>query len=228
MVWKAEQRARTSFVSGSPARYFARIVRAVVVSSLGVGGGFGLLCFIAVIVLHHGQNAVPAALQFGIGLGLGFAVFWATMLLLWDLTCRLQASKGLTYEIWELDQTRIVQFDGSLRDARSLSRQALLAVPYIKAVADEDDQYQIRAGVGPSWKSAGENMQVVIAPRDTENSWTITCKSSPLSSNIAFDYGKNFENVEAWVRSMNKLMGKATLAHIPIRRKQAKPEGSGS
>ena len=210
-------------MTGTPARYFARIVRAVVVSSLGFGGGIGLLCFIAVIVTSKAQNAVPAALQAGVVWGLGFAIFYAMMLLLWDLTCRLQAAKGIEYEVWELEQQRTFSFDGSLRDARSLSRQALLAVPYIKTVTDNDDPYLISASVGPSWKSAGESMQVNIAAGANENQWSITCKSSALSPKVAFDYGKNFENVEAWMRSMNKLMGKATLAHIQVKKK--KPEG---
>jgi hypothetical protein len=192
----------------------------VLVSSLGFGGGVGLLCFIAVIVLSHKENAIQAALQAGIVLGLMFAIFYAVMLLLWDLSVRVQAAKNLQYEIWELEQKRVVPFNGSLRDARSLSRQALLTVPYIKAVSDDDaDQCKITASVGPSWKSPGEAMHVQITEGPSENSWVITCNSSSLANNIAFDYGKNFENVEAWVRSINKLMGKATLAHIPLRKK---------
>jgi hypothetical protein len=188
------------------ARYFARIIRAIIVSSLGFGGGIGLLTFIAILVTTGKQEALGFALQTAIILGLVFGFFSALVLLLSDLTSRLFAAHGFREEIWELEQKREFEVEGALKDARILSRKALLAVPNVKAVADEDNEYAIRASVGASWKSPGEAMRVEIEPADAENRWRVKCISTCLSSNIAFDYGKNFENVEAWLRSMNGLV----------------------
>ncbi len=184
------------------ARYFARIIRAVIVSSLGFGGGIGLLTFIAILVTTGKQEAVPIALQAGIIIGLGFGIFSAALLLLSDLTSRLFAAQGFKTEIWELEQEREVEVQGTIKHARILSRNALLTVPNVKAVADEDNEFGIRASVGASWKSPGENMRVHIEPA-SENVWRVKCISTCLATNVAFDYGKNFENVESWVRSMS-------------------------
>lgn len=188
------------------ARYFARIIRAVIVSSLGFGGGIGLFTFIAILVSTGKQDALGVALQAGVIFGLGFGVLCALLLLLSDLTSRLFAAQGFgRTEVWELEQERQVEVEGTIKDARIMSRQALLAVPNVKAVADEDNEYSIRASVGASWKSPGEAMRVNIEPA-AENRWRVKCISTCLSKNIAFDYGKNFENVEAWLKSMETLM----------------------
>jgi hypothetical protein len=191
------------------ARYFARIVRALIVSSLGFGGGVFLFVFIAILVNTGKQDAVPIALRSGIIFGLGFAVLSALVLLLSDLTYRLFVAKGhKSVEIWDLEQEREVIINGSIREARSWSRQALLAVPNVKAVADDDSEYALRASVGASWRSPGEKMQIVISPIEegSEQRWLVKCVSACLQSNIAFDYGKNFENVESWLRKMNTLV----------------------
>jgi hypothetical protein len=193
-------------VSAGPSRYFARIIRAVVVSSLGFGGGIGLLIFIAIVV-NTGKRAgaLELALKAAVVLGIGFSVFFVLLLLLSDLTWRLYAAKGLHEEIWELDQTRKIELDGPLRQVRALGRHALLAVPNVKAVTDQDNELEILASIGQSWKSPGEKMQLLITPTDQENHWLVRCNSSCLAANVAFDYGKNFENVEAWQRAIQKL-----------------------
>jgi hypothetical protein len=192
-------------VRGKPSasRYFARIIRAVIVSSLGFGGGIGLLTFITILVFKGQQpSAISVALQAGMVLGVGFGFCLALLLLLSDLSGRLYAAKGHHDEIWELEQTREVEIEGPLREVRSRSRIALQRVPAIKSVIDDEDQYHIRGMVGQSWKSPGENMVVSIEAGESENIWRVRCTSSCLNSNIAFDYGKNFENVEAWLRSI--------------------------
>ena len=196
---------------GSISRYFARVVRALIVSSLGFGGGIGLLTFIAIIVNTGRQDALSIALQAGVVIGIGFGIVCAAVLLLSDLSSRLAVADGAYSEIWELEQKRIIQVKGTVRDARTLARNALQAVPNVKAVADEDDEMRIRASVGPTWKSPGEQLHVVIT-QDSEDLWSVACTSSCLSSNIAFDYGKNFENVESWAKSMRALMAEGAQA----------------
>jgi hypothetical protein len=190
------------------ARYFARIVRALLVSSLGFGGGIGLLVFIAILVNTGKQDALAIALRSGFVFGIGFGVFSAMVLLLSDLTYRLFVVQGRkSVEIWELEQEREVVVSGSIKDARAWSRQALLAVPNVKAVADEDNEFAIRASIGASWRSPGEKMQIIIAPMNGEpDRWVVKCISACLQNNIAFDYGKNFENVESWLNKMNTMV----------------------
>jgi hypothetical protein len=48
-------------------------------------------------------------------------------------------------------------------------------------------------------------MDVEINPQE-EMKWHLRCLSKPRSSNMVFDYGKNFENVEAWKREFNAAM----------------------
>jgi hypothetical protein len=193
-------------VSKGASQYFARIVRAVVVSSLGFGGGIGLLIFIAIIV-NTGKraDALQIASQAAVVLGIGFGVFYAVLLLLSDLNWRLNAAKTLHEEVWELAQTRKIELEGSLQQVRALGRQALLAVPSVKAVTDQENEREIHASTGHSWKSAGENMQLIIEPTEKENRWLVRCTSCCLSDKVAFDYGKNFENVESWQQALDKL-----------------------
>lgn len=188
---------------GGAARYFARIVRAVVVGSLGFGGGIGLLTFIAFLVLTGKQSSLALALRAGTIFGIGFGFCFALVLLLSDISGRLFAAKGFHDEIWELNQAREIEYDGTLREARAISRKALLNVPNMKAVSDDDaDEHRIKGSVGPSWKSPGEAMEIIITPMDNEpNRWRIKCTSSCLAPQVAFDYGKNCENVEAWLRT---------------------------
>jgi hypothetical protein len=49
-------------------------------------------------------------------------------------------------------------------------------------------------------------MLVEIEQSPDPTCWHIRCKSNCLAPQIAFDYGKNYENVETWVREINKLV----------------------
>jgi hypothetical protein len=189
-------------------RYFARVVRAIIVSVLGFGGGIGLMTFIAAIVLTgKQQGAIMIGLIAAAGVGSVFAIIFAFVLLLSDLTPRVfrSGSKIRRDEIWELEQTREYMVHGTARDAKRFCREALLAVPNVNSILEpEDSEDVIRASIGRSWRSAGENMECQIVPRDQEYS-LITCSSRCITPEVQFDYAKNFENVEAWLRMMNRL-----------------------
>lgn len=183
-------------------RYLARILRAIIVAVLGVGGGAGLLIFIAMIVLRSDQfSAIDVALQTALVIGLGFGCIIATILLLTDLTMRLFVSHGHYEEIWELEQTRVLELEGSLRDVRRLCREALLVVPNLKSISELADSPDINASTGASWRSPGELVEISIQPAG-ENKWTIRCHSHCTQKNIAFDYAKNYENVESFLKRM--------------------------
>ena len=187
------------------ARYLARMIRAVVVSVFGVGGGVGLLAFIALVVLRYDQvTAVEMAIQSAFVIGLAFGCFMALVFLLTDLTMRLTVAHGRYEEIWELEQTRFVELDGTLRDVRRLCREALLAVPNLKSVAEEIDQADLTASTGNSWRSPGEQVEISFEPV-SDNKWKIKCLSHCTQKGIAYDYAKNYENVESWTRRLSKL-----------------------
>ncbi len=187
------------------ARYLARIIRAVIVSVLGVGGGVGLLAFIALVVLHSDQlTAIDVGLKSALVIGLSFGCFMALVLLLTDLTMRLSVAHGRYEEIWELEQTRVIELDGNLKEIRRLCREALLAVPNLKSVAEESGQLELTASTGNSWRSPGEKVEISFEPV-SETRWKIKCLSHCTQKNIAYDYAKNYENVESWLRRLSKL-----------------------
>lgn len=185
-------------------RYFARIVRALIVSSLGFGGGIGLFVCIIMLVLKGDQNAFMYGLQAGGLFGLMFAVMLIGVLLPLDVSAHLFLSKGRHTELWELEQTRQITLEVPLREAMTICRRALLKVPYIKTVTENPETLTVDASTGPSWRSSGEKLSVKMEQTE-EGKWKIACTSASPSSNIVFDYGKNFENVEAWLREVMAL-----------------------
>lgn len=189
-------------------RYLARILRAVIVSVLGVGGGVGLLMFISMIVLRSDQmTAIDVALKSALVIGLGFGCFMALVFLFTDLTMRLFVAHGRYEEIWELEQTRIVEIDGNLKEIRRLCREALLAVPNLKSVAEESEQPGLLASTGSSWRSPGEQVEISFEAL-SDSRWKIRCQSKCKHANVAYDYAKNYENVESWMKRLSVLASK--------------------
>jgi hypothetical protein len=186
-------------------RYFARVVRALVVSTLGFGGGVGLLVMIVMLGIRHDQMAVQFGWKAGLIIGLLFAFVLVAVLLPLDLTAHLFLGKGLYKEIWELEQVRAVVVEGSLKEVLSATRQSLLLVPYVKSVSDDVEHLVTRASTGPSWRSAGEELEVELNPLK-ENTWKLKCTSRSRSKSVVFDYGKNFENVETWQRNLHGML----------------------
>jgi hypothetical protein len=191
-------------------QYLARIVRAVIVSVLGFGGGTGLMVFIIALVLKGNQHALQYGLNAGLIIGGIFAIFLIGVLLPLDLTSRLFVKNSDYKEIWELEQKRECTVKGSLKEAKNFCRQALLAVSNVKLVYDDAEYQAIRALTSSSWKSSGEEIDAIFTSL-AEDTWKIVCVSRPLSKNIVFDYSKNFENVELWHRHMEKLSKEKTV-----------------
>jgi hypothetical protein len=186
-------------------RYIARIIRALIVSTLGFGGGVGLLVMIVMLGVRHDQLAVQFGWKAGLIIGLIFAFILIAVLLPLDLTAHLFLTKGLYKEVWELEQVREVQLRGSLKEIFQDIRKALLMVPYVKHVSDDVEHLIVRASTGASWRSAGEDLEVQINPLD-EGAWTVRCTSRSKGSAVVFDYGKNFENVETWQRNLQNVL----------------------
>jgi hypothetical protein len=198
-------------------RYFARIVRAVIVCTLGFGGGAGLFFFICCVIFNGTPHAFELAWKAGLIVGLLFSAIIVGILLPMDLSAHLFLAKGLYREVWELEQTREVEVDGSNKEVVSACRQALLVVPYITNVSDDTEHLITRAATGTSWRSAGEELEVEINPINAQR-WTLKCTSKSKGKNVLFDYGKNYENVETWRRHLLQLI-EENVAHRANRAK---------
>lgn len=177
-------------------------MRAIIVSLLGFGGGVGLLVFIVTLVIKGDQHAFQYGLNAGLLIGGIFSILLVGVLLPLDLTAHLFLSQGKYKELWELEQTREVAFEGTLKDVLAVCRQALLTVSHIGAIAEDTENLVVTASVGASWRSGGEIMQVEINPISPDK-WQLCCTSRSKSEPVLFDYGKNFENVEAWLKAMD-------------------------
>ena len=189
-------------------RYLLRVMRAMLVSSLGFGGGIGLLVMIFVLTSRSEPNAFRYGLTSGLLFGAIFATFTLAVLLPLDLSAHVFLSKGRYRQIWELEQSRELEVGGTAKQILHASRQALLVVPYVTRVSDDLENMISRAVTGTSWRSGGEEMEVEINPL-AEQRWRIKVSSRPKSKNVLFDYGKNFENVETWLTQFNELIATA-------------------
>jgi hypothetical protein len=181
--------------------YIRRLLRAGLVSALGFGGGVGLLIFIFALMLG-GAHAINYAVKAAIFFGLLFSVMLVVVMMMLDLTVRLYIARGFTEGVWELEQTRVVELDGTIKQIAAACRQALLSVPNVTNVTDDMENLLARAQTGASWRSPGEDLEVEINPVN-ESRWQVRCVSKPRSPKVVFDYGKNFENVEIWRRQLS-------------------------
>lgn len=164
-----------------------------------------MLSFIALVVLRSDQlTAIDVGIKSALVIGLGFGCFMACVFLLTDLTMRLFVAQGRYEEIWELEQTRVVELDGTLKDIRRLCREALMVVPNLKSVAEESDRPSMTASTGNSWRSAGEKVEIAFESV-ADNKWKVICTSKCAQKNIAYDYAKNYENVESWLKRLTSL-----------------------
>jgi len=187
--------------------YIRRLLRAGLVSAVGFGGGVGLLIFIFAVMLG-GVNAINTGLKAAIFFGLLFSVLLVVVMMLLDLTVKLYLARGFGQGVWELEQTRVVEVDGTIKQVAAASRAALLSVPNVTNVIDDQDNLLARAKTGASWRSPGEDLEVEFNPVN-ESRWQVRCVSKPRSTDVVFDYGKNFENVEIWRRQLDAGMKEA-------------------
>jgi hypothetical protein len=186
-------------------RYLLRVLKAMLVSSLGIGGGVGLLVLIFVLTNKNEPNAFHYGLVAGLVFGLIAAVFMVAVLLPLDLSAHVFLPKGRYKQIWELEQTREFEVDGTAKEMLHASRQALLVVPYVTAVSDDIEHMLTRAVTGPSWRSGGEELEVEINPVGAHR-WNIKATSKPKGNGVVFDYGKNFENLETWMNQFLEIV----------------------
>lgn len=191
-------------------RYIFRTLRALVITTLGVGGGVALFAMIVIILVKNGPDAFSHALRWGMAIGFVYAILFVAVLLPLDMFGRMFLSKGIYNDVWELEQVREVKLSGTSKEVLAACREALLQVSYVKSVSDDSEHLITRALCGNSLRSPGEEIEVEINPI-AENTWIARCTSKPRSKNDLFDYGKNFENVETWVGKV-KASGRADVA----------------
>jgi len=180
-------------------RYINRICKALLVSTLGFGGGVFLFVMIAIIYTHGNDKQVfMHALTSGLVIGLIGGIMYVAVLLPLDMFTRMFMAKGVYKDIFEMEQVREIRMQGTSKEVLAACREALLKIPHIKSVSDDSEQMVTRARTGSSWRSPGEEIEVEMNPV-AENSWIVRCVSKPKSTSAVFDYGKNFENVETWL-----------------------------
>ena len=185
-------------------KYLLQILKAILVSSLGVGGGVGLLLMIFVLTNRSDPNAFKYGMTAGLAIGIIFALFLVAVLIPLDLSAYVFKAKGGYKQIWDLEQVREFEIKGTAKQALHYARQALLLVPYVVEVSDDVEHMITRAKTGASWRSGGEVMEVEINPLSA-NDWTIKITSKPYNKKAVFDYGKNFENVETFSAQVKKM-----------------------
>ncbi len=182
--------------------YLLRLLKIALISTLGFGGGIGLLVFIIVMTskgnsAHAGEYALIA----GGVIGIIFTVLFFCVFMPLDLLFRLSIAKSSKNKdnagLLDHEQSRKLVLNGTSKHVHFICRQALLAIPGIKDVQDDMSKDQMTASTSASWRSAGEQIEVKIYRGDS-NQFHLNCVSRPAMKNVIFDYGKNFENVEIW------------------------------
>ena len=87
-------------------KYLLQILKAILVSSLGVGGGVGLLLMIFVLTNRSDPNAFKYGMTAGLAIGIIFALFLVAVLIPLDLSAYVFKAKGGYKQIWDLEQVR--------------------------------------------------------------------------------------------------------------------------
>lgn len=196
----------------------------MLVSSVGFGGGVGLLVLIFVLTNKNEPNAFQYGLTAGVVFGLIFAFFMVAVLLPLDLSAHVFLSKGRYKQIWELEQAREFEIDGTAKEMLHASRQALLVVPYVTAVSDDVEHMLTRAVTGTSWRSpGGEELEVEINPVSAHR-WKIKATSKPKGKGVVFDYGKNFENLETWMNQFLAIAQTDGPKNVLVLNQEEEPE----
>jgi hypothetical protein len=191
------------------AHYLSRLFTAALVSSLGVGGGAGLLVFIVLLIGKGNQHAIEYALVVGGTVGLVFSAIILGIMMPLDLMIRWSLVRGQdnqeTTAILEYEQSRQLTLRGSEKKIHFACRQALLSIPGVKNVHDDVANSKISATTGTNWRCPGEIIEVLIQKCGPEE-FVLNCMSRPAIDKVVFDYGKNFENVELWKKRTQEFM----------------------
>ena len=181
--------------------YLLRLLKIALVTTLGVGGGTGLLVFVIILASKGDQQAGQLGLIAGAIIGLGCTTLILCVLMPLDLLFRWSIARNSktneTNTILENEQVRELTLFGESKRVHFACRQALLSLPGIKNVHDDAARGKISASTGASWRSPGEQIEVEIQPQNG-GQFLLHCVSRPAMKNVVFDYGKNFENVETW------------------------------
>jgi hypothetical protein len=190
-------------------KYLLRLLKIALVSTFGIGGGAGLLVFVIFLAGKGDQHAWLYGLTAGTVVGLICTGLFLCVMMPLDLLFRWSiAASSKTNEtktILENEQVRELILPGPSQKVHFACRQALLALPGIKNVHDDATNNRLFATTGASWRSPGEKIVVEITKHDAGR-FLLHCVSSPSMNNVIFDYGKNFENVEAWKKLVQEFM----------------------
>jgi hypothetical protein len=97
------------------------------------------------------------------------------------------------------------QIDVALSQTAAIdaSVRALLRIPKLRIVSEDEATGQINARVGATFESFGEIVTVVLIPVGVGTT-RVTIRSEPRVSTTSVDYGKAVQNVETFVRLLRE------------------------
>ncbi len=190
-------------------KYILRLFRIALVSTLGFGGGIGLLVFIIVMTSKGNEHAAGYGLTAGILFGLIFTTLFFCVMMPLDLLSRFFVARSSKSPenagFLDNEQVRELTLKGTSKHVHFIGRQALLAIPGIKDVHDDMANGKMSGSTSASWRSAGERLEVQVIRKDA-GQFVLRCLSEPSMRNVVFDYGKNFDNVETWKKKATEFM----------------------
>lgn len=166
------------------AKLGSRFVATIILSSLLVAGTIGI------VVALRGD--LRQAMMAGTLAGLG----WGALMAITIVPIHLLATRKLTCEQCQPEQSREFEVVGSLSHVIGLLSKALSDLPFVRSIVVNTENGIISARTRMSWASFGE--EIIIRAKAVEGGKAlVTIGSSPFAKFTAIDYGKNFRNVEA-------------------------------
>lgn len=142
----------------------------------------------------------PLAMAALVAVGLGFGALISLFSMLGQ---RKLARQGIDTGDMGPIQERQVTVNASPTEAFVLCKRALLTAPKIEIEQEDASTGEIRATTGMTLRSFGENLTVRIT-RLTDDSSQIIVRSEPSLKTTKLDYGKAVENVETFLRNLNR------------------------
>lgn len=171
----------------------SRFFKSIVLSSFFVGASVGT---IVALQRSIGEGAIA-----GIVAMLG----WGLLMIITIVPLSVFATRKLTDEQSQPEQTLEFKLAMSLPAVRGLLRKALSDLSFIHSIAESEKEGAIWAKTRMSIFSFGEKITIKAGSVGPEST-LVKLSSAPLIKFTAIDYGKNYKNVEA-VCSMLKSLG---------------------
>lgn len=175
------------------ARLGRRFVKNIVLSSVLVGASIG-----SVVALREN-------FQQGLIAGTLAMLGWGALMIITIAPLSLFATRKLTDEQSQPEQTLELKVAMSLPSVSGLIKKALSNLSFVHSIAVNEEEGTITAKTRMSLVSFGEKI-TIKATKEEQESVLVKISSKPVVKFTAIDYGKNYKNIEA-LCSMLKSLG---------------------